>query len=195
LSKSAIIATLLLLAIHFSRNIGQFLLVAVLGVIATFFMGEVSLVDQVIDRLTNIGEQSDDGLSGRGYDRIWLYPQYLLFGAGEMGLARFPETGMMEQHSTLGTVLFSYGVIGMFLFGLMLWQLLKIAGWRELLYLAPAFVYGVAHQGLRFSMFWFLFATIAIIGASLASRGSETSRNERPQDGHPGLVTTRYFNK
>ncbi|MCK5276260.1 MAG: hypothetical protein KAR37_16515 [Alphaproteobacteria bacterium] len=187
LSKGAIIAALMLLAIHFSRNIGQFLLVAVIGVIAAFFVSETSLVEQVIDRLMNIGEQSDDDLSGRGYNRIWLYPQYLLFGAGELGLERFPETGMMEQHSTLGTVLFSYGVIGSFLFCLIFWQLVMLAGWRELLYLAPAFAYGLAHQGLRFSVFWVLFATIAIVGASLVSRSPETSRNDGRRRATPGL--------
>ena len=31
----------------------------------------------------DIGEADDDNLEGRNYDRIWKYPEYLVFGAGE----------------------------------------------------------------------------------------------------------------
>lgn len=198
LSKAALIAAALLVAIHFSRNVGQFLMVAVIGVIAAYFASQALLVENVVDRLMDIGQQSDDSLHGRGYDRIWLYPQYLLFGAGELGLVRFPET-RIELHSTLGTVIFSYGVIGTFLFGLMMWQLLKVAGWGEVLYLVPPFVHGLAHQGLRFSTLWVLFATVAVIGASLAARRAETGefddRNGRSQARYAGAVAQSHLDR
>jgi len=191
LSKAAIIAAMLLLAIHFSRNLGQFLLVAVAGGVALYLASEAMLVENVVHRLKDIGQQSDDSLHGRGYDRIWLYPQYLLFGAGEFGLKRFPETHI-ELHSTLGTVVFSYGAIGTFLFGLIFWQLLRLAGWRDFLYLAPPIVHGLAHQGLRFSTLWVIFATVAIVGVSTAARRGQSStagvRSRPPPAAHPGTA-------
>jgi hypothetical protein len=175
LSKAAIISYALLLTIHFSRNARQFLLVSIIGLIAAFLVSDLQLIEGIVARLDNIGQQSDDSLHGRGWDRIWLYPQHLLFGAGELGLVRFPEWDM-ELHSTLGVVLFSYGVIGVFLFGLLLWRLLKLAGLREMLYLVPAFTYGLVHQGLRFTLLWVLFALIAVRSASAASRNAESSQ-------------------
>jgi len=182
LSKGGLVAMFLLLAIHFSRNIGHLLLLLMIGMIALYFLSHLTLIEDVVARLNNIGGQSDDSLHGRGYDRIWLYPQYLLFGAGEQGLSRFPDTDI-ELHSTLGTVLFSYGVIGVYLFGLLLWRLLRLAGWREFLYLAPVFAYGLAHQGLRFTLLWVLFALIAVGSVSAASRGAE-SRPPVGMNGH-----------
>lgn len=184
LSKAAIVALFLLLAIHFSRNIGQLLLVSIIGMIALYLLSHLTLFEDVVARLNNIGGQSDDSLHGRGYDRIWLYPQYLLFGAGEQGLGRFSETDI-ELHSTLGTVLFGYGVIGAGLFGLLLWRLFTLAGWRDFLYLAPAFVFGLAHQGLRFTLLWALFALIAISGVSAVSRNAKSSRPAVGMNGHP----------
>ena len=198
LSKAALLGMFLLLAIHLSRNIGQLLLISMISMIALYFLSDFTLIEDVVARLNNIGHQDDDSLHGRGYDRLWLYPQYLLFGAGEKGLSRFSETDI-ELHSTLGTVLFGYGVIGVFLFGLLLWRLLKLAGWREFLYLAPIFVYGVAHQGLRFSLLWVLFALIAVSTPPRRHRGPKTSqvdsRNERSPAGYPGSVMTRHFNR
>jgi hypothetical protein len=183
LSKAAIVALFLLLAIHFSRSIGQLLVVSVIGVIALYFLSHLTLFEDVVARLNNIGGQSDDSLQGRGYDRLWLYPQYLLFGAGEQGLERFPETDI-ELHSTLGAVLFGYGVVGAGLFGLLLWRLFRLAGWWDFLYLAPAFAYGLAHQGLRFTLFWTLFALIAISGASAVSRSAKSSRAPAGMNDH-----------
>jgi hypothetical protein len=151
--------------------------------IALYFLSHLTLFEDVVARLNNIGGQSDDSLQGRGYDRLWLYPQYLLFGAGEQGLERFPETDI-ELHSTLGAVLFGYGVVGAGLFGLLLWRLFRLAGWWDFLYLAPAFAYGLAHQGLRFTLFWTLFALIAISGASAVSRSAKSSRAPAGMNDH-----------
>lgn len=68
------------------------------------------------------------------------------------------------MHSTVGTVLFSYGVIGTFLFGIVLWRIYRRSGFANFLYLAPAFAYGLTHQGLRFSLLWVLFAALAVTG-------------------------------
>lgn len=174
LSKGAIIAFLTLGLIHFSRKWSHMAMLVLICVPIVYLASDLPLIEDVVGRLENIGHQSDDSLHGRGYDRIWLYPRYLFFGAGELGLVRFPETHI-ELHSTLGTVVFSYGAIGVLLFGLLLWQLLRVSNWSLMLYLVPAFLYGLAHQGLRFSLLWVLFAMIAAVGASAESGNPETS--------------------
>lgn len=163
LSKAATAALALLVLIHFSRKWWHFFVAFLLGFIVLWAAQEHSFVANLIERMSSIGEQADDSLMGRGYAQIWHYPEYLLFGAAEGGLQRFPGV-THELHSTLGTVFFSYGVIGTFLFGMVLWRIYRRSGFANFLYLAPAFAYGLTHQGLRFSLLWVLFAALAITG-------------------------------
>jgi len=118
---------------------------------------EVDLVKRVDSRLGNIGEQGDDSLAGRGYDRIWRHSEHLVFGAGEGELERFtndPFAKDKEMHSTLGTVLFSYGVIGFLLFCALLLMVFRPAPLAYKLYSLPIWAYGMTHQGLRDTMLW-----------------------------------------
>lgn len=109
----------------------------------------------VVERLDSIGKQQDDSVAGRGYDRLWTYPGYLFFGAGEGAYERFEATGKdMELHSTWGTVLFCYGIAGLLALFSILWTAFRYAPWRHLLYFVPVALYGLTHQGLRFSLFW-----------------------------------------
>ena len=180
LGKAATVALGLLFILHFSKKWWHFVLAAICGAILLLVLQDQPILQELAARLSNIGEQRDDSLAGRGYARILIHPEYLLFGAGEFGLSRFPgETN--ELHSTLGTLLFGYGVIGSFLFSIILLRLLSRAGISNFLYLAPAFAYGLTHQGLRFSLLWVLFAALAVTGhqrqgGSVASSGLSSDR-------------------
>lgn len=96
----------------------------------------------------------------RGYDRIWTHPEYLLLGAGEGGLSRFDTAThvMTEIHSSAGTVIFSYGLVGTILFLIFGWRVIRGAKFRATLMLGPPMLYTIAHQGLRFTMLWVLLA-------------------------------------
>lgn len=96
----------------------------------------------------------------RGYSRIAEHSELLVFGAGEGGLSRFAENPLqqMEIHSSIGTVVFSYGIVGILLFTAFLWSLFRGARLRLGVVLIPPLIYTVAHQGLRFTMMWVLFA-------------------------------------
>ena len=108
------------------------------------------LAGRVTERLENIGGQADDLLAGRGYDRIWRYPEHLVVGAGEGAAWRFgTSTNYLELHSTFGTVLFSYGFVGFCLFMVLLWVMLRRAPLAHMLYSLPLWAYGLTHQGLR----------------------------------------------
>ncbi|MBR4672261.1 MAG: hypothetical protein IKO78_03575 [Bacilli bacterium] len=58
---------------------------------------------------------SNDGyniLQERGLDHLYIYPQYMLYGAGEGNYARFELVSHeCEIHSTLPAILFYYGIV------------------------------------------------------------------------------------
>ena len=101
----------------------------------------------------------------RGYDRIWIYPQYLVTGAGEGEYQRFvrPGEAIRELHSSFGSVLFGYGVIGVVLMGLFFGRVLKGSSWRHAVMLAPPLAFASAHQALRFTMFWIVLAVFVVL--------------------------------
>jgi hypothetical protein len=130
------------------------------------FAGELnSLSQRVADKRNS--EQSF--FDSRGYDRILANKQYLLLGAGEQTRSRFADTtaiGGAEIHSSAGTLLFSYGIVGVVLFATFLWSLLRGAPLRSSLILMPPLVYTLAHQGLRFTMLWVLLALFLALKTS-----------------------------
>jgi hypothetical protein len=125
-----------------------------------------------------------DSLAMRGYDRILRYPEHLIFGAGEGAYWRFTYSrGVslddLEMHSTFGTILFSYGVLGAVFFAFFLWVIFRRAMARHLIYFLPICFYGLTHQGLRFFMLWvflgLVFAATRYHGQIAASRQGLTA--------------------
>jgi hypothetical protein len=91
----------------------------------------------------------------RGYDRIVNHPYYLFFGAGEGAYNRF-DTYIEdhEMHSSIGTIIFCYGLPGTFLFIRFVLSLFQNLPLKRIIYSLPLFAYGVTHMGLRFTVFW-----------------------------------------
>jgi hypothetical protein len=174
LSKSTIIAAVLLCGLHFIRK-PKLILAGLILIVPIYLVIESSdLFERVSGRLLDIGEQSDDNLQARGFPRIMEYPEYLLTGAGEGALYRFDHAvddgeQIHEIHSTFLTIVFSYGLVGSVAFAAAIWRLYRLSSGGAFLYLIPPFLYGLTHQGLRFSFFWLLLAVIAVLG-SIASR-------------------------
>lgn len=119
------------------------------------------------DRVLNRSARSDASFfQERGYDRIWRNQQYLVLGAGEGGLSRFDDTAYvkgMEIHSSAGTILFSYGIVGAVLFLVFTWRLIRGAPVRLVITLLPPLLYTGAHQGLRFTMLWIVLAVFVAL--------------------------------
>lgn len=161
LGKAATVSFFFLLAIHFTRRPSHLVLAIIVGLVGFMVIQDSEMIDRLAHRLADIGGQEDDSAAGRGYNRILVYPEYLLLGAGERGYSRFVGV-TNELHSTFGTIIFSYGFIGAVIFTAMLYRLYRIAGFANFMYLGPPFLYGLTHQGLRFSLLWVLFAVAAI---------------------------------
>lgn len=65
------------------------------------------LEEKIGDRGTKISNFDD-----RGYDKLLLYPEKMIYGAGQGYYARFNKAAHGgEIHSTLPSILFSYGII------------------------------------------------------------------------------------
>ena len=121
------------------------------------------LVAKVTNHFDGALNEADSTPEGRGYDRIWLYPEYLFFGAGEGDFARFTNKSGdkgVEMHSTWGTILFSYGIVGLTFFMMTLFVIFRHAPVSHWMYFFPVALYGVTHQGLRFSMGWVFFGLV-----------------------------------
>jgi len=126
-----------------------------------------NLVQNTQRRLSTIGMDSDDDLLGRGYGRIALYPEFTLYGAAE-GIGpgndpRYDDPYMgSEIHSTFGTLLFSYGFVGLVTFLIML---IIATDWTSLVSItsvAAISFYSLTHQGLRFTNVW-IFLVVAFL--------------------------------
>jgi hypothetical protein len=128
-------------------------------------------------RVLNLGTRSDRTfLEERGYDRIWRNQKYLVLGAGEGGLSRFDDTAFvknMEIHSSAGTVLFSYGIVGSILFLIFMWRVIRGARLRLMITLLPPLLYTGAHQGLRFTMLWVVLAIFVALKSEADSTRAE----------------------
>jgi hypothetical protein len=91
------------------------------------------------------------------------HPQYLILGAGEGAAERFTTARAArgaEVHSTVGVVLFAYGLPGAAFFLLFLWRMVRAGPAFVLSLVVPLLIYGLAHNGLRFSIVWFSLAVI-----------------------------------
>ena len=114
-----------------------------------------------MQRFMDMADESDSSLESRGYF-AFLDGNVLqmLVGLGAQGV---DDVVGHEVHSTLGSVVNNYGFVGLILFGaaLVVWaiRLWQVYGLVGLICLAgPAMIYGITHNGIRFTIFWLLFA-------------------------------------
>lgn len=119
-----------------------------------------------VQRIRGIGSQDDDSLSERGYFILSdLDAEAFVFGRGYEVVKNIVGH---EVHSTIASYFACYGYfvgIGFVLF-LLLWfrRLVRQDGFiAALLVSAPPMMYGITHNGSRFTIFWIL------IAASMAS--------------------------
>lgn len=112
-------------------------------------------------RLSGLGTQGDDSLAGRGYGVLTdVGALEFLFGYGAQEVRNLVGH---ELHSTIASFFANYGAIGGFLFlSVMIlwfarvWRSLGLVG--VLVIVAPPMMYGLTHNGSRFTIFWLLVA-------------------------------------
>lgn len=115
-----------------------------------------------IQRIQALSTESDSSLASRGYFTVFSAPWYqIVFGMGADNI-RFAIGH--EVHSTLGSALNAYGIVGFLLmFTLLASWALKIHRHFGIIgtisIVGPSMLYGITHNGSRFVFFWILFAT------------------------------------
>ena len=118
-----------------------------------------------VQRLQSITHEDDSSLESRGYFAFLEGSSLqIIFGLGGYNVA---DIVGHEVHSTLASIMNNYGIVGFLLFSgalvvwaLKLWQAYGFIGMFCLT--GPAMLYGITHNGTRFTLFWVLF------GASMA---------------------------
>lgn len=118
--------------------------------------------DRLDTRFNRLDTKVSQIESERKYDRILAFPEYWVFGAGEGATERFLGHEGGEIHSSLGNLLFSYGVLGLGLFMFILWRAIRHAPLYAWFALAGPMLYSITHMGLRSTTFWMLIAFILI---------------------------------
>ena len=130
-----------------------------------------------------------DSASGRGYDWITTFPQYAFLGSGEGQLDRFQvPNGPKEIHSTFGSLLFSYGVVGVVFFLGIIAAVFRHAEMRAWMLLAPSMFYGLTHNGLRFSLLWVFLALTFICCRPKPAAPARADENPAFPHRHRGRV-------
>lgn len=166
-SRAAVIGCALLLAFTLIANPRQ---IAVVGAI---ILGLAAVGGPVIDAFGQTQERLHADryphlsfFEERGYDRILAHKEYWLLGAGEGGTSRFADTtriGASEIHSSAGTLFFCYGIVGVVIFLVFLSRVVEGAPLGSTLILIPTLAYTIAHQGLRSTPVWILFAVFVCV--------------------------------
>jgi hypothetical protein len=171
-SKAALAGSLILITLAVLNqglfSIRQFIILAIAISIGGYFISQQELGSKLfnysLNRFQTIGESKDDSYEGRGYDRIVNDPEYLVLGAGEGGYNRFStllDAG--EIHSSFGTIVFCYGIVGLTFFFSFLFAVFRKSSFFELMYFLPIFAYSITHQGLRDTLFWIFLGVVFLL--------------------------------
>jgi hypothetical protein len=196
LSKAAtvsggILIIMILLFRHVRHSWAVVAMVFAIGVVAV----GLSISDQAVswgpaDALGHrfSSHHADDDIMVRGYQVIVENPEYWFFGAGEGEYPRRFAGGVvkLEIHSTIGSLFFSYGLVGLGLFGLVLWIVFRHAPLSNMAYFIPIMMYGVTHNGIRFSELWIFLALVYVQRRYGSIQSSpDTSRTAMVTTGSP----------
>lgn len=127
----------------------------------SYFLYSLGVFDSIALRFIEGLDQRDSQVEGRGLFNFLDYPQYLIFGAGQGAHWLYNPTGN-EIHSTWLGILFYYGIIGISLFLIFLYQIFKkLSLSNRMIFLGPM-LYGFTTYSARTLIFWFLLAAFLI---------------------------------
>ena len=132
----------------------------------------------IIERISNKASSggTTNGLTfweDRGYDN--LYPQYILFGAGQGEYSRFVKAAMpLEVHATLPAILFVYGFIPCGILIIWIYRRLKDAPVYAKVALIALIVESFTLLNQRQSLFWMF---VVLVGG--VSRATATDLSDK----------------
>lgn len=180
LSKAAMIANFAVIVLALkpvesrSAKLG-WALASLVGIVYLLQQYQNGVFDDLLfaQRLANMLNESDSSLASRGYFAfVDGNALQIFFGLGSQ---KINEIVGHEVHSTFASVLNNYGIVGLiiFAFAMLIWALRL---WQAFGFLSffcitvPPMLYGITHNGTRFTFFWVLFAA----SMALAERERQT---------------------
>ena len=114
----------------------------------------------------------------RGWERLILYPKYLLFGAGEGDYGRFPlSEWKSEIHSTFLSIWFYYGTIPLAFFLIWLYRNVKRNFYHDWPVYAALFFECMTVINYRQPFFWMVILAGGVIQKGRRSGGNNEERN------------------
>lgn len=129
--------------------------------VLSYFLYNMGVFDNVVLRFVEGLDQRDSQVEGRGLFSFFDYPQYLIFGAGQGAHWLYNPTGN-EIHSTWLGILFYYGIVGISLFLIFLYQIFKKLSLSNKIILLGPMLYGFTTYSARTLIFWFLLAAFLL---------------------------------
>ena len=129
--------------------------------VLSYFLYNMGVFDNVVLRFVEGLDQRDSQVEGRGLFSFFDYPQYLIFGAGQGAYWLYNPTGN-EIHSTWLGILFYYGIVGIFLFLIFLYQIFRKLSLSNKMILLGPMLYGFTTYSARTLIFWFLLAAFLL---------------------------------
>lgn len=125
-----------------------------------------AIIERVGSKFSKAGGEDDISLwEDRGYDILYKYPLYILFGAGEGGYSRYTAAANNhgnEVHATLPSMLFYYGIIPFLIFLGWLYSRIKDIDPRAKIAFAALLVESFTLLNQRQALFWMVIVLAAI---------------------------------
>jgi hypothetical protein len=145
---------------NFFFTVGFVLVLSLFGIlISSEFLASTDLA--FVNRVSAIGSDNDDNFMSRGYLFVFdMNPVTFLFGLDSL---HRNEDVQHEVHSTFFSIFVYYGLFGFMSFLgfylLLAYRFFKSYGFASsFMVFMPSFLYGITHNGSRFSIFWILLA-------------------------------------
>lgn len=170
-SRAAILAIIVMNITLLAFKLRSTLLGICLGLISLFAYNFIQNSTEAYSEYVEYRFQEngkEDKLLNRGYTRFIDYPKYLLLGAGERRNDRFNDE--YEFHSSYGSILWGYGIIGFMLLFMFHGFCFRFFDWTIIL-LVPLIINSIVHNDMRFIYTWILPILYFYKGKDLRQKG------------------------
>ena len=163
-----------LLIITFMLFFGIIFLVINKSSLSIFNLRDTTMFSRVTDKFNRISSKNtNDHLwsvwQERGYDKLWIYPQYMLYGSGEGEYDRFILSAHSNEiHATLPSILFYYGIIPFLIILKWFYKKLKRVPFNLLIVYLALLMESFTLLNQRQALFWTIFMMAPQLSKSYA---------------------------
>lgn len=179
-SRAGVAVILLSVALVWSKSVRNIVIFVIIGTfIAPVAGGLVTeYAPAVLARMkgVNVGSASEGLAERTGLYRMRDNPHLLFLGAGEGEYSRFKRYHSLgidfEIHSTIGSILFCYGVVGLFLATLPVIEIYK-QRFSAVLFVTPPILFSMMHNGIRHTELWLLIVAAYSVAELSQSQGTQ----------------------